>query len=421
MIEIDELRDKQLEFENKRVELLNHYNKLEKERKKFIMLFSKRKLMDMAIDDYVVGKKSKDSFCYWLETRLMELGDIHGSFSPKFGIYYGKRTSYVGHSDLTHKYRFVSKFGNTIEEAFENIKKALLSLLNDAEKDNVEGLMENLLSPMFKGKILSTYFPEKYLNIYSNEYLSYYCDKLKLQYTEDMDEVQKRQILLDLKNQDIIMKEWPIYIFSEFLYDRFGRPVENERQLSRGLESHYNAQKFPDMKKVKPEFIDFGIISETKRDNKTASYKSSKKVDYDILNKSRTRIGDRGEEIAVKAEKEYLKINGRNDLASKVNRLSLVDDTLGYDIMSFELNGKKKYIEVKSTNDSPSDIIHFHLSHNQYGNLKRLNNYYIYVIFSTNSNDPRIWKLHKPLRYLNKGMRLTPIDYMVDITVHRER
>ena len=62
------------------------------------------------------------------------------------------------------------------------------------------------------------------------------------------------------------------------------------------------------------------------------------------------RIGDLGEIWVLKQEKESLKKNGKGELAEKVSHSAKNEgDGLGYDILSYNLNGEKKYIEVKTT------------------------------------------------------------------------
>ena len=57
-----------------------------------------------------------------METKLKELGDIHGSTSVKFGMYYGKSGE-----DLEEKYRIVKlKFGEDPDEALEKIKEQIV-------------------------------------------------------------------------------------------------------------------------------------------------------------------------------------------------------------------------------------------------------------------------------------------------------
>ena len=71
-------------------------------------------------------------------------------------------------------------FGNSKEEAFNNIKLAIVSLLNAAENNNIEEIRKNPLSNLLKGKILSTYYLEKFLNVFADKHLEYFLDQLDI-------------------------------------------------------------------------------------------------------------------------------------------------------------------------------------------------------------------------------------------------
>ncbi len=80
------------QFINTRLKEFNKkYEESENERIKFIQLFPKNHLMQMQLDDYIVGKGG-ESFCYWIETKLRELGSIKGGSTAdkKFGLYFNK-------------------------------------------------------------------------------------------------------------------------------------------------------------------------------------------------------------------------------------------------------------------------------------------------------------------------------------------
>lgn len=62
------------------------------------------------------------------------------------------------------------------------------------------------------------------------------------------------------------------------------------------------------------------------------------------------RIGDAGELWVIQYEKECLIRNGKPNLAKKIKHVSKDEgDGLGYDILSYSLDGMEKYIEVKTT------------------------------------------------------------------------
>jgi hypothetical protein len=75
-----------------------------------------------------------------------------------------------------------------------------------------------------------------------------------------------------------------------------------------------------------------------------------KKIDYLDQAKENQNIGDLGELLVVKNERDRLASMGLDDLADLVEHSSVqVGDGLGYDIRSFEETGEYRYIEVKTT------------------------------------------------------------------------
>jgi hypothetical protein len=413
------LRIKQAEFEGTRQELEKDLIKLEAKRIEFIKLFPIEKLSFLKIEKYALQKgkdESKKSFCYWLENELKDLGNIHGSTAHKFGIYFGKTKT-----DSTLKYRFTLRFGNSEIEAFENIKSSIISLLKSAEQNNLEEIRYNKISPMVKGKILSTYFPNNFLNIFDNNHLENFLDKLEIAYENSDDEIYKRQSLIDFKNKDSIMLKWSIYEFSKFLYVSYGPPA-NKRKAPAELKEYLESKKdYPKINKVTANYIDLDIIlghtENTTKSNQTQNH-FSKLIDFELENKINKLLGNRGEEIVFNKEKEYLTSIGKIELVKNVEWVSKKDDSLGYDILSYDKDGRKKYIEVKSTNRSPDSKPNFLISSNQYKKAKELENYYFYVVFNTKTTNPKIWKLQNPLSYENNGLTLTPISYRVMINTN---
>lgn len=137
----------------------------------------------MTKEEYVVGLGSKDSFCYRLETELKEFGNIYGSTSMKFGLYYGESGD-----DSEEKYRFSKKYGSTVDEVLEELKKQIIFLRMDGEKKDYEAIRKCELPPLIRGKILSVFFPEDYLCIFAEEHLDYFLKKLGMN-IEDKDDV----------------------------------------------------------------------------------------------------------------------------------------------------------------------------------------------------------------------------------------
>ena len=142
----------------------------------------------------------------------------------------------------------------------------------------------------------------------------------------------------------------------------------------------------------------------------------TKITDFEKENKKHRRLGARGEEIVLKAERDSLRKIGKNILVNGIIQISEKNPSAGYDIFSFEADGQKKCIEVKSTNYSPSSKANFLITINEYEKSKALENYYIYIVFNAKSKNPKIWRLRDPFSFQGKGLTITPVSFRVEIS-----
>lgn len=110
-------------------------------------------------------------------------------------------------------------------------------------------------------------------------------------------------------------------------------------------------------------------------------FRTARKIDnWEEINKKRKETGDKGEEVVVLLEQDYLISINRKDLADKVYHSSKErGDGLGYDILSYFDDGREKFIEVKSTNNSINSA--FNISKNELEFLKEnLENAFLYRV-----------------------------------------
>lgn len=87
---------------------------------------------------------------------------------------------------------------------------------------------------------------------------------------------------------------------------------------------------------------------------------------YDVAERDarNRRLGMAGEELVLHHERQTLSQAGRGDLADKVRWTAMQDgDGFGYDIASFEPNGRERMIEVKTTNGW--ERTPFHITRNE--------------------------------------------------------
>lgn len=402
-MKISELREYQVEFEKFRSDIYSEFNGLFKLVDKFKKDYSIESIRHLELDDYVTGKGAP-SFCNRIENELNNWGNIHGSTAKKFGIYYG-----VDGSDKEKKYRIgKATFGLSSNKAFENVKSSIIELIK--YENNFDLLKSNPISPMFKGKILSIYFPEKFLNIFSATHLNYFINALGLE-NNSSSEIDTQHQLLKFKNNDSVMKDWSVFEFSKFLYQSFGRPNDElkDDELPKEL-SKFKLKDFPPIEKIRVEFVN--LQTEAITNNHRSTNKNSKKIDYSVQSKKFKRIGDRGEQIVVMVERQILIKSGKPDLAEKVDQISKRDDSIGYDIKSYDKRGVEKFIEVKSTLN-PVDFCNIFISSNELQVSINKDNYYFYIVYDVGSKKPKIWKI-KGTDLLNDGnIEIKPILYKI--------
>lgn len=404
---LHDLRQAQANFAIRLDEIIENRKSLYKKREAFTKYFNIEKINKMGIDEYVIGK-GEHTFCRRIERDLDGLGRIIGSTAFKFGVYHGRTKN-----DAKDIYRFTSIWGSNRNEAHEKISTAIIKLIEDGKNEDLNALIKSRISPMFKGKILSTYFPNRYLNIFSDEHLKYFLTSFDLDTRTSLkaDPVTKREILLEFKNNDLVMRNWSTDLFMIFLYEFYPkRPVENKAKEIDILEEYYN-----------PDFPSNPIASQIELnispfDNQTSIGKNQNKnlkPDFEKINRLNKKLGDRGEKVVLDFEKERLKKTIYKD---QVERVSLISDSLGYDILSFEEDGKERYIEVKATRSKVGDA-NFFLTINELKTAKENGNYYIYLVYDILSKEPKIWILSNPFNPENININIEPINFKVSIKV----
>ncbi|MEI7884757.1 MAG: HNH endonuclease [Clostridia bacterium] len=229
------------------------HDSLEILRREFVSKFPPNQLHNMLIDDYVVGN-GEESFCYCLETKLRELGSIKGGSTAdkKFGVYFNKAEGI---------YRTIPKWDADLnaENAFINIKQALKELLIAGENDDNEAILKNPISPMFKNKILTAYYPDKYLSIFSEEHVDFFLIKLGIKFQSHLDVEEKRNLLIEYKKSNDKFKGFNNYLFMFFLYHWNNPKIKEIRLLP--MSSKY---EFPNMnyKEIQDSFFLNALIHE---------------------------------------------------------------------------------------------------------------------------------------------------------------
>jgi hypothetical protein len=123
-------------------------------------------------------------------------------------------------------------------------------------------------------------------------------------------------------------------------------------------------------------------------------------LERDLRNRS---LGRAGEEFVLEIEKKKLEKFQRPDLLKKVRWVSADDDGAGYDILSFEPDGRERLIEVKTTNGAARTP--FFLSENERQRASASSDSWLLYRVHSFAQRPRIFKIVPPL---DKMLHLRP-------------
>lgn len=392
-----ELQHKIELFDLKRQLEASHFQYLNEIQSQFVADFSIDTIQDLTLDDYIIGKQSTTSFCYRLERKLGVIGDMRGSTSSIFVVYYSKKRA---------RYQYTKKLGTPSDEqdALSKVKAEIVRLIEAGHDDDRETINNNRLADLFKYKILGSYYPDHYLNLYSHRHLNYFIGELGLN-PESKTVLGKQDTLLAFKNENPISENWSNYEFNSFLYSQIGYPPFND-------EEEVEKDVLPPIDQIKPEIVTLAISDHVDTGTKDARGKA--KPDYKEQQERNNKLGSRGENIVFNWEKSFFK-NKKYSLG-QLEHSSKLDDRLGYDIKSLDENGVLKYIEVKATRRTKGNA-NFIITDNERSKAEKLDNYYIYVVFEAHTTKPKIWQIKEPFKGLHEKFKLSPINYRVEINV----
>jgi Domain of unknown function (DUF3883) len=315
----------------------------------FIREFPLQSLSRLTLEKYVIGQHSHTSFCYLVEAGSKAWANIQGATAFKFGVYFG-RTKH----DPARKYRFSVRFGTNEKDAFAAVRSALLDLvaLGAEEHPDFKAIDKNPLSQMFKAKILSLYYPDRFLAVCSSEHLDLLAETLGCE--EGYSPSRYQNYLLKAKTSNRETRKWSAPKFMAYLYKVY---VHADRPVTSPLEK-------PHVKK-------------------------HRRVDFEEMQKQRAEIGRAAEEFALEWEKERLVGAGLEHLIGKI------DDrrqrpSYGHDFLSWSAKGEPRYIEVKCV-AKLDDGHRFFLSENEHETSltkEHHDAYFFYLVFFDGSGQP---------------------------------
>lgn len=122
-------------------------------------------------------------------------------------------------------------------------------------------------------------------------------------------------------------------------------------------------------------------------------------------------LGRSGEALVVRHERRSLTQAGRKDLAERVRWVSDLDgDGAGYDIFSYQPDGRERLIEVKTTNGW--ERTPFHISANELAVSEERRSEWTLLRLWNFSREPKAFELHPPLE---AHVALNPTSFLASL------
>lgn len=327
------------------------------QRHEFLRRFPANDLPSLTLKKYAIGQNGRETFCYWVEPGTRKWATIVGATSDKFGVYHGRKKP-----DQRERFRYTKKFGRDLpaegEEraAFREIRKALLALLRDGGELNFVGVDTNPLSQMLKAKVLSLYYPDKYIPICSKENLRDLAPKLDLDATS-LSQIQHEALVTKRKSPGV--RSWSTLKYTAFLYDH----VLQHGPIDRNLEHRRSASK---------------------------GASKDGRVDFEKLMALWRKLGKQSEAYALAQERARLTSLGYANLARRIKDRT-DQPRHGYDYESFSGPNQPRYIEVKTFTAINGKVSRFFLSQNEHAIAsipKMGKNYYFYLVVYGPNQEP---------------------------------
>lgn len=174
-------------------------------RKNFVKAFPVETIQNLSLDEYLIGKKNigvEQSFCRRMRYDLQWCSSLGNVRFDIFGIYYDSK------GNIALSKTFHNMFGDDITSAFEYIKKEVTAVLYAAAEDDYSRIVSSKLNSSFRYKLITTYYPDKFIPVVTNNVLNEYCYRVGLSINPNEPMIYRNLALKEWKDQNKETSDW---------------------------------------------------------------------------------------------------------------------------------------------------------------------------------------------------------------------
>lgn len=321
-------------------------------------------LKDMTVDEFAIGNGKNDSFCWWIERGLEDIGKFFPGSSKNYPIYWSKDKE---------EYVINKKVGDDIKDEESAIKIITNQLVKLVQETDLEASIA-FFGKSFTLKVLNSYYPDKYFPINSENALNHAL-KLFGDCDHTMNLIEKNKKLYSIYHgkkeefdKDITVNEFAGLIWNNFNLKKGERLSETDEVMTRG---EYKVIQFHPAYTYE-DFVR-GVVAKTNEDGN---------IHYKVENKVLAQFAKKAKE---NPNSNYVLI------IDEINRANL-PSVLGELIYALEYRGEtvESMYELLDKDDEDGQ------SHSSGRNITLPNN--LYIIGTMNTADRSVGHIDYAIR-----------------------
>lgn len=222
------------------------------EQKDFLRSWPLERLERMKLEEYTNSDKDT-AFIYWLEKKTENTGSIWGGSAFKFGIF--RRANLT--TEVTQdnrktdgEYSWYSKYGETKDEAFQNIKSIIVNIAKASVERRFNDIEEFDLGESVKWKIAFLYNNNGLIPIFKRELLVRVAENQGIEEANSKKTSELHQLIIKQKSSNIPMLEyaeklWSLFSLDHFYFviDKFLKQAQTNNLKKQGFPTRYSDLK----------------------------------------------------------------------------------------------------------------------------------------------------------------------------------